>query len=175
MLMLRLVIAFCTIVFFIAVCVQVAKKKLLMKYALLWMVLSVIALLVALFPGAVRVVASALGFEVSSNFVFFIVLFLTLAICLSLSVIASKQQEKITSLVQELALLEYRWNQESSEQHERLEQQKWCEQQKWSGQQKWSERQLSQSLPNQREYFERQEQRPHHQELRNHTHTDLSQ
>jgi hypothetical protein len=105
---LRLAIIIACIVFLVAVSRQVAHGKLLLKYSLLWMTLAVASILVALFPGPLFAVSSALGFETPSNFVFFVALFFLLAICLSLSIIASKQALRIKDLVQQEALIEKR-------------------------------------------------------------------
>lgn len=97
------------IVFAIALVVgvvyQVAKGRLLLRYSFLWLFLALVALLCALFPEPLFSLAYFLGFNVASNFVLFVAIFLLLLICLSLSVIVSKQQEKIKNLVQDVALL----------------------------------------------------------------------
>lgn len=105
---LGLVVAICAILFAIAVCVQVAKGRLLLKYSLLWLVLALIACLCAIFPAPLFGLAYLLGFNVASNFVFFLALFFFMVIALSLTVIVSKQQYRTKTLVQELALLEHK-------------------------------------------------------------------
>ena len=93
---LRIAIIIVCIVFLAAVSRQVAHGKLLLKYSLLWMTL------------AVASISNALGFEAPSNFIFFTALFFLLAICLSLSIIVSKQATRIKNLVQQEALIEKR-------------------------------------------------------------------
>lgn len=105
---LRIAVVVVCIVFLIAVSRQVAHGKLLLKYSLLWMTLAVASILVALFPEPLFAVSGALGFEAPSNFVFFAALFFLLAICLSLSIIVSKQALRIKNLVQQEALVEKR-------------------------------------------------------------------
>lgn len=105
---LRIVVVITCVVFLAAVSRQVAHGKLLLKYSLLWMTLAVASILVALFPNPLFAVSSALGFEAPSNFIFFVALFFLLAICLSLSIIVSKQALRIKNLVQQEALIEKR-------------------------------------------------------------------
>ncbi len=97
------------IVFAIALMVgvvyQVAKGRLLLRYSFLWLLLALVALICALFPQPLFSLAYFLGFNVASNFVLFVAIFLLLLICLSLSVIVSKQQQKIKDLIQDLAIL----------------------------------------------------------------------
>ena len=88
---LRIAIIIVCIVFLAAVSRQVAHGKLLLKYSLLWMTLAVASIVAAL-----------------SNFIFFTALFFLLAICLSLSIIVSKQATRIKILVQQEALIEKR-------------------------------------------------------------------
>ena len=98
------IIAICFI-FVVYIVYLIKRKKLLLKYSLLWLALSVVAGLCALFPGPLFSLAQLLGFETASNFIFVIGFFFLLAICLSLSVIASRQTEYIKTLVQDLAIL----------------------------------------------------------------------
>ncbi len=95
-----------SVAFMVGVCWQIAKGRLLLRYSLLWLFLGLAALICAIFPEPVFWLAYALGFNVASNFVLFIAIFFLLAICLSLSVIVSKQQMKLKDLVQRLAIME---------------------------------------------------------------------
>lgn len=92
--------------FLVGVFTQVAKGNLLLRYSLLWLALGILAIVFAVFPQPLFNLAYFLGFNVASNFVLFVAIFFILAICLSLSVIASKQQVKIKNLAQRIAVLE---------------------------------------------------------------------
>ena len=83
----------------------VMKKRLRLKYSLLWLALSIIALLCAIFPGPIFALAHLLGFAVPSNLVFFLAIFFLLALCLSLTVIVSWQARDIRQLIQEIAVI----------------------------------------------------------------------
>ena len=105
MFVLQIVALVLCVAFFAYVVHLVARERLLLKYSLLWMALTIAILLCALFPQPLYSISSLLGFETPSNFIFFIGLFFLLAISLSLSSIASKQAIMIKNLVQEQALL----------------------------------------------------------------------
>lgn len=105
---LRIAVVITCIIFLTAVSHQVAQSKLLLKYSLLWMTLAVASIFSALFPDPLFAASKALGFEAPSNFIFFIALFFLFAICLSLSIIVSKQALRIKNLVQQEALIEKR-------------------------------------------------------------------
>lgn len=89
------------------VLVQIIRGRLLLRYSLLWFALALVAFLCALFPEPVFWVAHLIGFDTASNFILFMAVFLLLIIALSLSVIVSKQQTKLNSAIQELALLKH--------------------------------------------------------------------
>ncbi|WP_324248894.1 DUF2304 domain-containing protein [Eggerthella lenta] len=90
MFVLQIVAIVLCVAFFAYVVHLVARERLLLKYSLLWMALTIAILLCALFPQPLYSISSLLGFETPSNFIFFIGLFFLLAISLSLSSIASK-------------------------------------------------------------------------------------
>jgi hypothetical protein len=85
---------------------MVARERLLLRYSLLWLALAAVVLVVAIFPGVVVALGGFFGFEIASNFIFFIGLFLLMAIALSLSMVASKSTVRIVNLIQQQALLE---------------------------------------------------------------------
>lgn len=83
----------------------VVKKRLRLKYSLLWLALSLVALLCAIFPEPLFALAHLLGFVVPSNMVFFLAIFFLLVLCLSLTVIVSWQARDIRQLIQEIAVI----------------------------------------------------------------------
>ena len=102
---LQILVVTAAVAFFAYVVHLVAQDRLRLKYSLLWMLLSVVAVVCALFPMPLYEFAHLLGFVNPSNFIFFLGLFLLMVICLSLSVIISKQAIRIKNLTQEQALL----------------------------------------------------------------------
>lgn len=91
---------------FIYVVYLVSRERLLLKYSLLWLLLSIVILICAVFPRPLYSLASGLGFTLTSNFVFLLGLFFLMLIGLSLSVIVSKQTTSIKNLTQRLAIVE---------------------------------------------------------------------
>lgn len=98
------VIVFC-ILLTIFVIRLVVKRRLRLKYSLMWLTLSLLALLCAIFPEPIFGLAHILGFAVPSNMVFFLAIFFLLALCLSLTVIVSWQARDIRQLIQEIAVI----------------------------------------------------------------------
>lgn len=108
MLVLQIIAVLACLVFMALVCIQVSKGRLLLRYSLLWLTLALVTMLLSIFPEPVFLVAGLFGFALPSNFLFFVALFFLLAICLSLSVVVSKQAVRMKNLVQNQALLEKR-------------------------------------------------------------------
>ena len=84
------------------------KKRLNLKYTLLWLVFGAVMLVVVWFPRLLNIVASLVGFEVASNGLFAILHFCTLILLISMTAIVSKLNEKVKRLIQTIALLERR-------------------------------------------------------------------
>lgn len=83
----------------------VSSKRLLLSYSLLWICLSAVITICALFPTPIYWLADAIGVVLPSNFIFIIGIICLLIISLSLSVIASKQTAYSKTLIQEIAIL----------------------------------------------------------------------
>lgn len=85
---------------------MVVKRDLQLRYALLWLALSLIMIACSLFPGPLFELAHLLGFHNSSNFIFVLAILFLLTISLMLTAIVSKQAAAIKNTVQRLAILE---------------------------------------------------------------------
>ena len=76
------------------------------KYAVLWLGVSGVALLLAIFPGILRAVTTALGVETPSNLLFFVTIVLLLLVSIQLSYELSRHEARIRRLAEEVALLD---------------------------------------------------------------------
>ena len=83
----------------------VARRQLLVKYAVLWIAVASVLSALAIFPGLLERVSSLLGFEVASNMLFFAAIFLLLAMALQLSFEVSRVERQLQRVAEELALL----------------------------------------------------------------------
>ena len=94
-----------TIVAMIALVNMIRKNKLELRYALLWMLMSVGVFVFACFPGLTKALANLLGIGTPINMLFFIGFCFALAIIFSLSVALSHLSNRAKKLTQEIALL----------------------------------------------------------------------
>lgn len=105
---LRVVLIVFALVFLFEILKLVSRGRLQLKYSLLWMVLSLVLLLCAIFPDLVGFFSGFLGIAAPSNLVFLIAIVALVGICLSLTAIVSWQSRDIRLLIQRVALLEKR-------------------------------------------------------------------
>lgn len=105
---LQLILIVATLFFGIFIIVVTHNKKLSFKYTLLWLVFCIITLLCAIFPQIIIGISKLLYIETPVNTIFLMYIFLLIVIIFYMSIGFSKCIEKITSLVQEAALLEKR-------------------------------------------------------------------
>jgi hypothetical protein len=78
------------------------------KYAVLWLLVSAVAAILAVVPGAPRWVADVVGVEIPANLLFFVTIVLLILVSVQLSYELSRQDAKIRRLAEESALLEQR-------------------------------------------------------------------
>jgi len=78
------------------------------KYAVLWLGVSGVALILAIFPGLLRWITNVLGVETPSNLLFFVTIVLLILVSIQLSFELSRHEAKIRRLAEEVALLDER-------------------------------------------------------------------
>ena len=81
----------------------VRARRLRLKYAVIWLLTTVLAVVLAVFPGLVEFAASSLGFQVPVNLVFFAGIVLIGAFVLQITVEISTVEDKVERLAIELA------------------------------------------------------------------------
>jgi hypothetical protein len=82
----------------------VRRRQLREKYAALWLVVSVLAVVVAVFPAALTAVSRRLGFEVPANFLFALVGIILLFVSMQLSLQVGRLEDQSQRLAEEAAL-----------------------------------------------------------------------
>ena len=88
--------------------VLLRKKRLELRYSLLWVFSGVLMLILVLFPGLLSGFARTVGIAADANALFSAVLFCLILILMSLTSIVSSLNDKLKKLVQVNALLEKR-------------------------------------------------------------------
>jgi len=82
----------------------VVRRRLLVKYAALWLMVSLALFVLGAIPAVLDAASQALGFEVPSNFLFFAGFGLILLVTLQLSVELTKVEARVQRLAEEHAI-----------------------------------------------------------------------
>lgn len=103
--MLQFILIGVTLLFCIFILVVTQKKKLSYKYTLVWLLFGLITLLCAIFPDIVIGISKIIHVAEPTNALFLIYIFLIIVIIFYISMAFSKLFEKVTTLIQENAIL----------------------------------------------------------------------
>lgn len=105
---LRIVLIIGLLAYFFVVFNLLKKKRMKLKYTLLWILMGVIMLVLLVIPELLEVITNALGIVSAVNGLFTFAVGFLILLTLVLTSIVSTQSEKIKALVQSNALLEKR-------------------------------------------------------------------
>jgi hypothetical protein len=83
----------------------VVRRRLLVKYAALWLLVSVVLVVMALIPHSLTGLADLLGFVVPANLLFFAGFVLLLFVTVQISVELTKVERRLQRLAEELAIM----------------------------------------------------------------------
>ncbi len=103
---LRIEMILLSIFFLFLVLRTVRKKKLQVQYALIWIVLAIGTFCLAVIPGFAEGLAKLFGIETASNFVYLLAILSLLLLTFSLTIIVSKQAQKIKNITQIVSIKE---------------------------------------------------------------------
>ena len=83
----------------------VKKNRIIIRYSILWFISLIILIIFTIFPEVLGWLTKLAGFELSSNFLFILLIAFLFFICISLTIIVSEQKEQIRRLIQEVSML----------------------------------------------------------------------
>lgn len=102
---LRIFLFVLSVLFLAFVLLRIRRGRYLLKYSLIWIVLSTIGVISAIIPNWIYSVSHVLGFAAPSNFVYFILIGFLLITNIIFGGILSRQENMVKSLIQEVSLL----------------------------------------------------------------------
>lgn len=105
---LRVTLIVVVVCYFIVIFYFLKQKALNLKYTLLWLVAGVVMGVLIMIPELLVSIIHIFGIQDNMNGLFIFAIGFTIMILLSLTSIASRQNRKIRTLTQELAILEKR-------------------------------------------------------------------
>ena len=105
---LQIILIIVLVCYFIVLFHFLANKQLLLKYSLTWILVGVILIAFAISPRLLKNLANLFGIYLDINFLFLMMLGLSICITMSLTVIVSRMSYRNKELIQATALLEKR-------------------------------------------------------------------
>lgn len=102
----QIIVAVIILLALVGIANMVRRELLDLKFALSWLVVGIIVLVLDIFPGIMSVLVHLLGIELPVNMMFFFGFCFTLFLVFVLTVKVSRQSEQLKHLTQEVALLE---------------------------------------------------------------------
>ncbi|MDO4197474.1 MAG: DUF2304 domain-containing protein [Erysipelotrichaceae bacterium] len=102
---LRIGLLLASLMVFILIIVTVIKKRLNIKYSIVWLLWALLALFMAIYPTSFYFLASVLGIELPVNAVFLVMIGLLYALTFYVYCMISKHNEEIISLTYEISAL----------------------------------------------------------------------
>lgn len=105
---LRYALLFAVVLFFIIVLSLLKRKRLALKYTLLWLLTVVVLFVLTLWPELLLVLADLVGIQTGMNALYVFLIAFILMILMSITSIVSAQTERIRKLVEANAILERR-------------------------------------------------------------------
>ena len=103
----RIILAVFLLLGIIYVVNKIRRRELDLKYAITWILLSIVILIIVAVPGLLNWMTVALGIYDAMNMVFFLGFIFCILIIFSLTIALSRQAERIRELTQQVALSEY--------------------------------------------------------------------
>ncbi|MBM7051758.1 DUF2304 domain-containing protein [Rothia sp. ZJ1223] len=90
---------------FCAVLMLVRSQKMKEKYAALWLIISAITIVLALFPSLLSVVTGFTGVVMPVNLLFLLAIIMLMGVCMHLTLELSKVSDEVRTLAEEIAIL----------------------------------------------------------------------
>ena len=102
---LRMGLTIASILAFLAITFLIAKKRLNIKYSIVWLVWTLLLVFMAIFPETFYGISKLLGIELPVNAVFLIMIALLYGLTLFVYIMISKHNEEIIKLTYEVSVL----------------------------------------------------------------------
>jgi hypothetical protein len=93
------------------------RRRLREKYAVFWVVVAVMTLVVAIFPSTLIAAANVIGVEVPANLLFFVASMLLLGVSIHHSYELGRLEERSRTLAEEVALLRLDLEEQRGQEH----------------------------------------------------------
>lgn len=105
---LRVVLILITIIYLFLLIRTIRKKNLQVSFSAFWMVSGIGLILALAIPYLIEIIAKALGFDLPSNMVFCLTIFIAFYMIFKITIKLSQENKRNTALIQEVSMLKKR-------------------------------------------------------------------
>ncbi len=102
---LRIVLITVVLIYLFVIIKQIKKKKLQINFCIIWIIISTLLIIAVSIPNFIETISKSLGFEVASNMVFFLTIFIAFYLIFMLTMRISQENTKTRELIQEISIL----------------------------------------------------------------------
>lgn len=102
---LRIALIAITLIYMFLVLKEIRSKKLKLSFAIFWIISGILLVVAIMTPNLIEYLTKLLGFEVPSNMLFCITIFIAFYLIFNLTVKLSKEYQNNVAIVQEISLL----------------------------------------------------------------------
>lgn len=105
---LRIALILITIIYLFLLIRTIRKKNLQVSFSAFWMVSGIGLILALAIPYLIEIIAKALGFDLPSNMVFCLTIFIAFYMIFKITIKLSQENKRNTALIQEVSMLKKR-------------------------------------------------------------------
>lgn len=105
---LKIALILIAIIYLLVIVKSVRSRKLQTSLSIFWIITGISLIIAVLIPNSVDNISNFLGFEQTSNMVFFITIFIAFYLIFNLTLLLSKEFNRNVELIQELSILKRR-------------------------------------------------------------------
>lgn len=103
---LQVAISIIMLIFLFIIVKNIKNKKLQLSFSIFWIVIGTVFIIIMIIPNCLNWLTKIIGFEVTSNMIFFIALSLSFYLILKLMVSLSNENKRNNMLVQEISIMD---------------------------------------------------------------------
>ena len=105
---LRIVLIIITVIYLIEILKAVKNKKMRISFLVFWMFTGFALIIALAIPGLVDYITNLIGFEMPTNMIFCITIFIAFYLIFNLNILLSQESKKNVVLIQEVSMLKKR-------------------------------------------------------------------
>lgn len=117
---LKIALIVITLIYVFLILKEIRNKKLKLSFAIFWIISGIMLVIAIMIPNLIENLTRILGFEIQSNMLFCITIFIAFYLIFNLTVKLSKEYQNNVLLVQEISLLKNRIEKLEKEQQKEI-------------------------------------------------------